>query len=400
MTPAGKSGRSIRRVLVIFPGALGDLMCILPAIAAIARRHPGASVELMARSELARLAAGRTVVARAHSIDAREVGALFTDDASDSARRFFADFDRIYSFFAADDSRFRAHLAAATDGEVTFHPFRPGGGGHVSAAYLRAIGEADSPSDARLEPTADDLAAAASVLEESKCNSSNLIVIFPGSGSAAKNWPAAKFAALALCIGSEPVPASLPRSCPRSLDYARDASFGRDDRAGDAPNDKSGSPAGDALYDNGGLSAVATMPAKGSGILSPQRLQNDRDGRAAASKGATAVAVVLGPAEKAIEPIFREVGVPVLKDLDLPKVAAIARVAAAFVGNDSGVSHLAAAVGASGVVIFGPTDPARWRPMGPGGGEQITMLRREPIDSIEVGEVAGALLKFVALRRK
>src|SRR5271169_4352722 len=120
----------VKRVLVIFPGALGDLMCLMPALAVIARRHPGALVELMARFELARLAAGRSVVARGHSIDAREVGELFSDESSGRTRGFFGDFDCIYSFFASDDARFRARLAAATDAEVSFHPFRPGGDGH------------------------------------------------------------------------------------------------------------------------------------------------------------------------------------------------------------------------------------------------------------------------------
>jgi heptosyltransferase-3 len=309
----------VNRVLVIFPGALGDLMCLMPALSAISRRHPGASVELMARLELARLAAGRSVVVRRHSIDAREVGELFADETAGGARRFFGDFDRVYSFFASDDARFRARLAAAIDGEVSFHPFRPGGEGHVSAGYLRAIGEASSPMDARLEPTPNDLAAALRVLAESKCDGSNLILIFPGSGSPGKNWPADKFAALAYELS---------------------------------------------------LSSRAS------------------------------VAVVLGPAETSIEPIFPEAGVPVLRDLDLPTVAAIARLAAAFVGNDSGVSHLAAAVGAAGVVIFGPTDPARWRPMGPGGDASVRILRREPIDSIEVREVADAISKFVEQRQR
>src|SRR6204780_4761305 len=174
MAAAEKSARAVRRVLVIFPGALGDLMCLMPALAAISRRHRGASVELMARLELARLVVGRSVVARGHSIDAREVGELFADEASGGARRFFGDFDRVYSFFASDDARFRARLAAATDAEVSFHPFRPGGDGHVSAGYLRAIGEDASPIDAGLEPTSDDLAAASRVLAESKCDGSNL----------------------------------------------------------------------------------------------------------------------------------------------------------------------------------------------------------------------------------
>src|ERR1700722_2773743 len=156
MTPSTQATRAIKRVLVIFPGALGDLMCLMPALAAISRRHLGASVELMARFELARLVAGRSVVARAHSIDAREVGALFADQTSGDARRFFGEFDRIYSFFASDDARFRERLAAATDAEVTFHSFRPAGEGRVSKGYLRAVGEGSSMLEARLEPTADD----------------------------------------------------------------------------------------------------------------------------------------------------------------------------------------------------------------------------------------------------
>ena len=36
-----------------------------------------------------------------------------------------------------------------------------------------------------------------------------------------------------------------------------------------------------------------------------------------------------------------------------------------FVGNDSGPSHLASAQGLPGVVIFGPSDPSIWGPLGP-----------------------------------
>jgi ADP-heptose:LPS heptosyltransferase len=36
-----------------------------------------------------------------------------------------------------------------------------------------------------------------------------------------------------------------------------------------------------------------------------------------------------------------------------------------FVGNDSGVSHLAAASGAPTLALFGPTDPVTWSPRGP-----------------------------------
>jgi heptosyltransferase-3 len=38
--------------------------------------------------------------------------------------------------------------------------------------------------------------------------------------------------------------------------------------------------------------------------------------------------------------------------------------ASVYIGNDSGVSHLAAAVGTPVLAIFGPTDPAIWTPRG------------------------------------
>lgn len=39
--------------------------------------------------------------------------------------------------------------------------------------------------------------------------------------------------------------------------------------------------------------------------------------------------------------------------------------ASAFVGNDSGPGHLAGILGIPTISIFGPKDPARWRPLGP-----------------------------------
>lgn len=49
-------------------------------------------------------------------------------------------------------------------------------------------------------------------------------------------------------------------------------------------------------------------------------------------------------------------------DLSLPEVTALAARARVFVGNDSGVAHIAAAVGAPSVVIFGSSNIDHWRP--------------------------------------
>ena len=305
MTATLGANDSARRVLVIFPGALGDFVCVLPAIEALAKRHRGRSIELMARAELARLAIGRTSVARGHSIDAPQVSALFSESVERG--EFFAGYERVYSFFASGDANFRARLGAATGGKVSFHPFRPldddSREPHVAAAYLRSIGEADASMRPRIEPNRDDLCAAADAIAKSRCDLANLVAIFPGSGSPAKNWPLDKFAALA-------------------------------------------------------------------------RILSER----------ASVLFVLGPAESAMEPILREHDFTVVKDLDLGTVAGIARLAAGFVGNDSGVSHLAAAADAPGVVIFGPTDPSRWRPLG-----RLAVLGQDETPD----QVAAALVRII-----
>jgi len=55
---------------------------------------------------------------------------------------------------------------------------------------------------------------------------------------------------------------------------------------------------------------------------------------------------------------------PLARELDLLVLAAVLSKAFAFVGCDSGVSHLAAAAGAPTVAWFGPTEPETWAPRG------------------------------------
>ncbi|MGI8786704.1 MAG: glycosyltransferase family 9 protein [Pyrinomonadaceae bacterium] len=49
-------------------------------------------------------------------------------------------------------------------------------------------------------------------------------------------------------------------------------------------------------------------------------------------------------------------------DLTLPEITALASHAKIFVGNDSGIAHIAAAVNAPSVVIFGSSNINHWRP--------------------------------------
>lgn len=50
---------------------------------------------------------------------------------------------------------------------------------------------------------------------------------------------------------------------------------------------------------------------------------------------------------------------------DLYELACWLASARLYVGNDSGITHLAAAVGTPVLALFGPTDPAVWGPRGP-----------------------------------
>jgi ADP-heptose:LPS heptosyltransferase len=329
-SPRSEQVAHAERVLIIFPGALGDLVCFGPALRALARRHHEATLELMAREELARFAVGRIGIARigimrSHSIDRREVAALFAQQSNlpsdlTGATQFFRPFARIYSFFASDDARFRRALeAAAAPGTVSFHAFRPASAGHVAAGYLDEIGERGAPPDGKLldghiDVLPDDIAEAKQALGRLGLGVARVVLLFPGSGGQHKNWPAENFAALA------------------------------------------------------------------SALPPPMR-----------------ALVVLGPAEGAIEsvlmPLLAARGIAWLRDLPLSTVAGLARIAAGFVGNDSGVSHLAAAAGASGVAIFGPTDPDRWRPLG-----SVSVVRALKLADLTPAEVASALKETLKMR--
>jgi ADP-heptose:LPS heptosyltransferase len=91
--------------------------------------------------------------------------------------------------------------------------------------------------------------------------------------------------------------------------------------------------------------------------------------------------IVLGPAEgaeirKTFEEMERERGdsAPILaKGLSLLQLASVMMGCRLFIGNDSGISHMAAALGLPTVAIFGPTDPRVWSPRG----ENVSVVRKE-----------------------
>jgi heptosyltransferase-2 len=75
---------------------------------------------------------------------------------------------------------------------------------------------------------------------------------------------------------------------------------------------------------------------------------------------------IFGEADEAVAAALRMLDerLPVIEGLELIETAGVLAVADGFVGNDSGITHLAAALGRPTVALFGPTDPAVWGPRG------------------------------------
>lgn len=86
------------------------------------------------------------------------------------------------------------------------------------------------------------------------------------------------------------------------------------------------------------------------------------------SKGVRVI-FLLGPAEleRFGDAAIREMGeiARCLSDLSLTEVLGLLSCADGFVGNDSGITHLAAGLGVRTLAVFGPTDPVVYRPIGP-----------------------------------
>ena len=82
------------------------------------------------------------------------------------------------------------------------------------------------------------------------------------------------------------------------------------------------------------------------------------------ARGLRPVVIVQRSERPVLDLLNRESSVPIagLDDLSLPEVTALAARARLFVGNDSGIAHIAAAAGAPCVVVFGSSNVAHWRP--------------------------------------
>ncbi len=281
------------RILVLRPGALGDVLLTLPALRALESGFPGAHIEVMGNLSVVGLLPSRSVVSAVSSFDRADLAGLFQPEGepSESLRSYLDAFDLVLSYATAVGHAFAQNLERILGGRVrSFDPRPvPGSGVHMTEHLQQPLREMRVPVSAeppRLRPTESDRQQARQWWENHGLGDEFAVAIHPGSGSAAKNWPPQRFAAVA-----------------------------------------------------------SHLHHRGWRIL-----------------------LIRGPADELaggqVQQALHEQEYILLDSLPLHLLAANLTLCRTYVGNDSGISHLAAAVGAPTAVIFGPTDPQVWAPRG------------------------------------
>jgi heptosyltransferase III len=189
--------RSMRKILVLRGGALGDFIVTLPALAALRARWPHARIELAGNATAAQLAGARGVIDAAHSQHEARWSELFrSGPLSESFARWLDEFDLVVNYWPDSDGRIGNRFPARGDQVFLTAPAMPAiapAAAHYLAPLrqlgiesrqlwvpLAPIGTADLSSGPRLEPF--------------RVHVRRSIAVHPGSGSPRKNWPLDRWA--------------------------------------------------------------------------------------------------------------------------------------------------------------------------------------------------------------
>jgi heptosyltransferase III len=276
---------SVVSILVIHPGALGDVLQAVPALRAL-RRHAGLTFSGQAR--LGRLLVTMGLVETALPFDGVGFEALFTRDEPPPALvARLAHFDRVVSWFGARDTVYVDQLGAISPGAVIAAPV-PEDDRSVWRHLLWTIGDGSPPELAPIVLPDSCRDEARRMLYELGAETTRaLLVVHPGSGGKWKVWPAERLARAIEIIVHQTGARILVHQGPADRDVV------------------------DQL--------CSLLPEAPLRLIEPElRL----------------LASVLGRAD-------------------------------AYLGMDSGVSHLAAAVGAPSVILFPAATLKRWTPWSP-----------------------------------
>jgi ADP-heptose:LPS heptosyltransferase len=103
--------------------------------------------------------------------------------------------------------------------------------------------------------------------------------------------------------------------------------------------------------------------------------------------------VLLGPAEETLLPLFSgEKEVEILLSPDVARLSLLLQEASLCVGHDSGITHLAAMLGAPTIALFKHSSVALWRPLGP----SVQVIDRIASGPELIEEVLGAARELLS----
>ncbi len=101
--------------------------------------------------------------------------------------------------------------------------------------------------------------------------------------------------------------------------------------------------------------------------------------------------ILLGPAEEKLLPLFSgEKEVEVLFCPDSERLSLLLQESLLYVGQDSGVTHLAAMLGAPTIALFKNSSVSQWKPLGP----RVKVIEASANGSELMDEVIRAAREF------
>jgi heptosyltransferase III len=327
----------MKNLVVIHTGAIGDLIQILPTLHALRRAHAGVRITLVGHRERAALA----ILAGAADVALDLGGSGLWQSGHDPAVALppvIASADLVLDFLGFMASRLATREAPPTAAPaplalpraLALAPLPPPEWDRPAADWIGVqiaehLGvQVAGPPEVPVPP---EPVAAAHALLASRGIAGPFVAIHPGSGSLRKNWPIDRFAAVAGRVRDE---------ARRTVVWL----------------------AGPAEIERGTIQMLnAELGTRNAGKGN--------------SASAGAIPLHLAPGEHARERTDND-GSPdvLLQDLSLDQVAAVLTLADAYLGNDSGITQIAAAVRDPSarptptVALFGPTDARVWGPRG------------------------------------
>ena len=177
------TGGARERILLLFPGALGDAVCIEPAVAFLSARGPIAFWARGGAAEVAHLFPSRPEVG---ALDARDVARLFApaDDveATAAALVWLRSYRRVFSWTGAGSGPAMDRFGQAGNCHVAAFPARQGEV-HAVDEMLQAVGAPSGGCPRLRRPASSSLG--------------RRLLIHPGSGGREKRAPRSLFVRIA-----------------------------------------------------------------------------------------------------------------------------------------------------------------------------------------------------------